>query len=356
MSEKNRSASGRNLLNHLMNPKYIMVYATVGIFILIYLFGAIAYGDKGFTSLRTFVNMFIDNAYYGISAVGMTMVLITGGIDLSVGAVASLTGMFIAYGTSVLGLHPLVCIAFSLVVGVGLGLLMGWVIHYLNVPPFITTLTGMFLARGVCSLISRESIDIHHPMMDALAGWKIYFMHRVNGEWVKIKPIAFINFNVILFVIMIIVGTVILQKTRFGRNVYAIGGNETSAKLMGLPVGRTKVLVYGFNGLCSVLAGVAYALYVKSGWNLSLQGAELDVITCAVIGGTLLTGGVGYMLGTLFGVLLKSIIPALITFNGNLLSWWGKIATGLLLLLFICIQKVVVGTTGGRKDKKKRKA
>ena len=138
--------------------------------------------------------------------------------------------------------------------------------------------------------------------------------------------------------------------------MYAIGGNETSAKLMGLPVGRTKVLVYGFNGLCSVLAGVAYALYVKSGWNLSLQGAELDVITCAVIGGTLLTGGVGYMLGTLFGVLLKSIIPALITFNGNLLSWWGKIATGLLLLLFICIQKVVVGTTGGRKDKKKRKA
>ncbi|MBR1710980.1 MAG: sugar ABC transporter permease YjfF [Clostridia bacterium] len=337
----------------MMNPKYIMVYATIGIFLLIYIFGAVVYGDKGFTTLRTFMNMFIDNAYYGISAVGMTMVLITGGIDLSVGAVASLTGMFIAYGTSVLGLHPLVCIAFSLVVGVGLGLLMGWVIHYLNVPPFITTLTGMFLARGVCSLISRESIEIKHPMMDALAGWKVYFMKYADGEWTRIRPSAFINFNVILFVVMIIVGTVILQKTRFGRNIYAIGGNEQSAKLMGLPVGRTKVLVYGFNGLCSVLAGVTYALYVKSGWNLSLQGAELDVITCAVIGGTLLTGGVGYMVGTLFGVLLKSIIPALITFNGNLLSWWGKIATGLLLLLFICIQKVVVSTSDRKKDKKK---
>ena len=282
----------------------------------------------------------------------MTMVLITGGIDLSVGAVASLTGMFIAYGTSVLGVHPLVCILFSLVVGIGLGLLMGWVIHYLNVPPFITTLTGMFLARGVCSLISRESIEIKHPMMDALAGWKIYFMTLKDGEWVRIRPSAFINFNVILFVVMIVIGTIILQKTRFGRNIYAVGGNEQSAKLMGLPVGRTKVLVYGFNGLCSVLAGVAYALYVKSGWNLSLQGAELDVITCAVIGGTLLTGGVGYMVGTLFGVLLKSIIPALITFNGNLLSWWGKIATGLLLLLFICIQKVVIGSTS-KKSKKK---
>ena len=343
----------QSLFSRIMNPKYIMVYATIGIFLLIYIFGAVVYGDKGFTTLRTFMNMFIDNAYYGISAVGMTMVLITGGIDLSVGAVASLTGMFIAYGTSVLGLHPLVCIAFSLVVGVGLGLLMGWVIHYLNVPPFITTLTGMFLARGVCYLISRESIEIKHPMMDALAGWKVYFMKYADGEWTRIRPSAFINFNVILFVVMIIVGTVILQKTRFGRNIYAIGGNEQSAKLMGLPVGRTKVLVYGFNGLCSVLAGVTYALYVKSGWNLSLQGAELDVITCAVIGGTLLTGGVGYMVGTLFGVLLKSIIPALITFNGNLLSWWGKIATGLLLLLFICIQKVVVSTSDRKKDKKK---
>jgi ribose/xylose/arabinose/galactoside ABC-type transport system permease subunit len=339
----------QTLLSRISNPKYIMVYATVGIFLIIYLFGALLYGDKGFTTLRTFVNMFIDNAYYGISAVGMTMVLITGGIDLSVGAVASLTGMFIAYGNTVLGIHPALCIAAALVVGVGLGLLMGAAIHYLNMPPFITTLTGMFLARGACSLISRESIDISHPMIDALAKFKIYFMRPENGEWVKIKPIAFVNFNLILFLVMIAVGIIILQKTRFGRNVYAIGGNEQSAKLMGLPVARTKVLVYGFNGLCSVLAGVAYALYVKSGWNLSLQGGELEVITCAVIGGTLLTGGVGYMIGTMFGVLLKSVIPALITFNGNLLSWWGKIATGALLLLFIGIQRAVVTYTGRKK-------
>ena len=348
MSEK-KITRKRGLVSALTNPKYIMVYATIGIFLIIYAFGAIMYGSKGFTTLRTFVNMFIDNAYYGISAVGMTMVLITGGIDLSVASVASLTGMFIAYGSTILGIHPLICIVFSLVVGVGLGLLQGATIHYLNVPPFIATLTGNFLARGVCSLISRESIDISHPMIDALAKWKIYFMRPENGEWVKIKPIAFINFNLILFIVMIVIGTIILQKTRFGRNIYAIGGNEQSAKLMGLPVGRTKVLVYGFNGLCSVLAGVAYALYVKSGWNLSLQGGELEVITCAVIGGTLLTGGVGYMIGTLFGVLLKSVIPALITFNGNLLSWWGKIATGLLLLLFICIQRAVVSYTGRKK-------
>ncbi len=339
----------QSVFSRLTNPKYIMVYATIGIFLIIYAFGAFLYGDKGFITVRTFVNLFIDNAYFGISAVGMTMVLITGGIDLSVGAVASLTGMFIAYGTTVLGLHPLTCIFAALVMGVSLGLLMGWVIHYLKVPAFITTLTGMFFARGVCSLISRESIDIRHEFIDSLASWKIYLMKYVDGNWVRIKPIAFINFNVILFVVMIIVGTFILQKTRFGRNIYAIGGNEQSASLMGLPVGRTKILVYGFNGLCSVLAGISYALYVKSGWNLSLQGGELEVITCAVIGGTLLTGGVGYMIGTLFGVLLKSVIPALITFNGNLLSWWGKIATGLLLLLFICIQRFVVTSSKFRK-------
>ncbi len=334
----------QSLLSRIMNPKYIMVYATIGIFLIIYIFGAINYGDSGFLTLRTLViSMFTENAYYGISAVGMTMVLITGGIDLSVGAVSSLTGMLIAYGVTNMNLHPLLCLAFAFAVGIGLGALMGAAIHYLNVPPFIMTLTGMFLTRGICSLISRESIEIHNDLIDALAGWKIYIKWwNEDGEWAKIKPICYINFNLLLFIIMIIVGTILLQKTRFGRNIYAIGGNEQSAKLMGLPVARTKIIVYAFNGFCSVLAGFAYVLYVKSGWNLALQGGELEVITCAVIGGTLMTGGVGYMVGTLFGVLLKTAIPTLITFNGNLLSWWGKIATGALLLLFIFIQRIVV--------------
>ena len=342
----------RHPLRAVTNPKYIMVYATIGIFLLIYLLGSLAYGSRGFTTIRTFTLLFIDNAYIGISAVGMTMVLITGGIDLSVGAVASLTGMIIAYGNSALGIHPLACIAFAFVVGIGLGLLMGAMIQYLNVPPFIATLAGMFLARGTCSLISRDSISIQNSMIDAWAGWKKYFMKYSGGEWVKIKPVAYINLNVILMLAMIVIGVIILQRTRFGRNVYAIGGNEQSAKLMGLPVARTKIMVYGFNGFCSVLAGVAYALYVKSGWNLALQGSELDVIASAVIGGVLLTGGAGYIIGTLFGVLLKSTIPALITFNGTLSSWWGKIATGALLLLFITLQRVVVISSGGRRRQK----
>ena len=339
----------QSLLSRVMNPKYIMVYATVIIFLIIYAYGAIRYGSIGFTSVRTFVNFFTDNAYYGISAVGMTMVLITGGIDLSVASVASLTGMLIAYGYVKLGISPLITMPFSILVGIGLGALMGAAIHYLNVPPFITTLTGNFLARGVCSLISRESISIDHPLLNSLSDIKITLYHLVDGEWVKIKPITNISLPVMMFIAMIIIGTIVLQHTRFGRNVYAIGGSESSAKLMGLPVGRTKVAVYAINGFCSALDGIAYVLVVKSGWNLSLQGGELEVISSAVIGGTLLTGGVGYMIGTMFGVLLKSVIPAIINFNGTLSSWWGKIATGALLLLFIVIQRAVVSYTGRRK-------
>ena len=339
----------QSLFSRIMNPKYIMVYATVVIFLIIYAYGAIRYGSIGFTTLRTFVNFFTDNAYYGISAVGMTMVLITGGIDLSVASVASLTGMIIAYGYERMGISPVITMLFSILIGIGLGALMGAAIHYLNVPPFITTLTGNFLARGICSLISRESISINHPLIDALAGFKITLYHLVDGEWVKIKPITNINLTVIIFIVMIVLGTIVLQHTRFGRNVYAIGGSESSAKLMGLPVGKTKVAVYAINGFCSALAGIAYVLVVKSGWNMALQGGELEVISCAVIGGTLLTGGVGYMIGTMFGVLLKSVIPAIINFNGTLSSWWGKIATGALLLLFIVIQRAVVSYTGRNK-------
>ena len=342
----------RKLLNFVSNPKYLMVLATIGIFLVIYAFGAIAYGAKGFTKLRTFMMLFVDNAYIGISAVGMTMVLITGGIDLSVAAVASLTGMFLAFGTTVLGLDPWLCMAFSIFVGIALGLGMGALVTYLKIPPFVATLTGMFLARGVCSLISRESISINNEVIDALAGWKVNFMKYSGGEWVKIKPVAYINLNVVLFIVMILLGTYILQKTRFGRNVYAIGGNEQSARLMGLPVDRTKMIVYGFNGLCSALAGIAYALYVKSGWNLALQGGELDVISSAVIGGVLLSGGVGYMIGTFFGVLLKAVIPCLITFNGTLSSWWGKIITGFLVLLFVALQQIVMSRS--RRSKKSK--
>ncbi len=301
---------------------------------------------------QNLTNIISQNAYVFVLATGMLLCILTGGnIDLSVGSVVCFVG---TVGAVLMrnDLNMWLAVLIMLAVGLLIGAWQAFWIAYVKVPPFITTLAGNFLARGVCSLISRESISISHPMIDALAGWKWYIKKFVDGEWVKIKPIAFINVNLFVFLIMIVVGTILLQRTKFGRNIYAIGGNEQSAKLMGLPVGRTKILVYGFNGFCSVLAGFAYLLEVKSGWNLALNGGELEAISCAVIGGTLLTGGVGYMIGTLFGVLLKSVIPALITFNGTLLSWWGKIATGGLLALFIVIQRIVVTVSERKKTAK----
>lgn len=341
----NTAPKGRTFIKRILNPKFIMVYATVIIFLVIYAFGGILYGSKGFLTLRTFLTFFVDNAYIGIMAIGMTVVLISGGIDLSVASVASLTGMFIAYGNAVLGINPFICIAFSLMVGTILGMLMGAMIHYLNVAPFITTLTGMFLARGITALISRDSIAIRSDVFTALATWKIKF---------DVKPIAYINLNILVFLVVLLAGIYIMHFTRFGRNVYAIGGSEQSAQLMALPVARTKIMVYGFSGFCSALGGVAYAMYVKSGWNLSLMGAELDAISSAVIGGTLLTGGTGYVLGTLFGVLLKSMIPTLITFNGTLSSWWGRITIGVLLLIFIGLQRIVIMLTSGQQTMKSK--
>ena len=144
------------------------------------------------------------------------MVLITGGIDLSVASVASLTGMIIAYGYERMGISPVVTMLFSIVVGVGLGTLMGAAIHYLNVPPFITTLTGNFLARGVCSLISRESISIDHPLLNSLSDIKITLYHLVDGEWVKIKPITNISLPVMMFIAMIVIGTIVTFVYYFG--------------------------------------------------------------------------------------------------------------------------------------------
>ena len=129
--------------------------------------------------------------------------------------------------------------------------------------------------------------------------------------------------------------------TRFGRNVYAIGGNERSALLMGLPVARTKVGVYALSGFCSALGGVVFTLYVLSGYGLQAQGMELDAIAATVIGGTLLTGGVGYVIGSVFGVGILGTIQVLITFDGTLSSWWTRIVIGALLCVFCVLQRVI---------------
>jgi simple sugar transport system permease protein len=207
---------------------------------------------------------------------------------------------------------------------------MGCVILYFELPPFLVTLAGMFLARGLGYVIRLDSVSINHPFYTKLSDLRLPLSSGVDMPATAI--FFLLTFGVALY---------LAQLTRFGRNVYAMGGNEQSAVLMGLPVGSTKIRVYGLSGFCSALAGVVYSFYTSSGNPNAATGLELDAIAAVVIGGTLLSGGVGYVAGTLIGVLIFGIIQTAITFQGTLSSWWTKIAVGLLLFVFILLQQVV---------------
>jgi simple sugar transport system permease protein len=259
----------------------------------------------------------------------MTFVILTGGIDLSVGAVVALSGM-IAASLLQTGWSPAAVIPLILVLTSVLGLLVGLMIHIFKVQPFIATLAAMFLARGLCYVISQSSISITDATFVQLAVARIPL-----GGNMSITP------SVIIAVLAVAIAVWVLHATRFGRTVYAIGGSEQSGLLMGLPVARTKVLVYVISGFCSGLAGVLFTFYTLSGYPLTAIGTELDAIAAVVIGGTLLTGGYGFVLGSVLGVLVLGVIQTIITFEGTLSSWWTKIFIGALLLVFIILQKVL---------------
>ncbi|XXT44908.1 galactofuranose ABC transporter, permease protein YjfF [Sorangium sp. So ce542] len=310
-----------------LSPRHLPLAVTIGLFVL--MFGAGSCLFDGFFSLQVFLNFFIDNAFLAIAAVGMTFVILSGGIDLSVGSVIALTTMVSASLVEKHGVSPAAVIPLVLAMGAGIGLVMGVVIHYFEVQPFIVTLAGMFLTRGLCYLISIDSITIHDGFYVAVSSHRIPFLFDTSITW-----------NVIIALALFAAAIYLAHYTRFGRTVYAIGGNEQSALLMGLPVGRTKVLIYTFSGFCSALAGVAFTFYMVSGYALHAGGMEMDAIAAVVIGGTLLTGGFGTVVGTLFGVLIYGTIQTLIMFEGTLSSWWTKIVVGLLLLFSCLLQRL----------------
>jgi simple sugar transport system permease protein len=308
--------------------KYLSVLAATALLIAAFVFGSMTY--SGFFSLQTFFNLFIDKSFLLVSAAGMSLVILSGGIDLSVGAVVALSTMIISALVEFNGMHPLPAMAITLAAGTLIGYGMGLMVAFWDVPPFIATLAGMFFARGACYLINVQSIAIKHPFMHSLGLWKLNF-----GD-------SFISLNVVIALVVTAIAIYISLYTKFGRNVYAIGGNESSALLMGIPVRRTKVAVYAINGFCSAVAGVVFSLYMLSGHGLYLVGMELDVIAAVVIGGTLLSGGTGFVFGSAIGVLTLTIIQALIMFDGRINSWWTKIVVGVLLLAFIGLQRLIV--------------
>jgi simple sugar transport system permease protein len=285
----------------------------------------------GFFSLRVFVNFFLDNAFLGIAAVGMTFVILTGGIDLSVGAVIALSGVLLAKLVETAGLSPIVAILVVLGLGLALGTMQGSIIHFFNAPPFIVTLGGMFFARGLAQTISLESVPIYNP-----------FFERFTLEGIPLPGGVLFPWLAVLFLAVFSVGLFVAHRTPFGRNVYAVGGSESSSKLMGLPVAATKVGTYALSGFLFALSGIAFTMYTSAGYSLAGSGFEMEVIASVVIGGTLITGGSGYLAGTLLGVLIQAIIQTFISFQGTLNSWWTRIAIGFLLFVFILFQRIFV--------------
>ncbi|HEX5162585.1 MAG TPA: galactofuranose ABC transporter, permease protein YjfF [Steroidobacteraceae bacterium] len=302
---------------------------TVALFVAMAAFGAVRY--PGFLSLQVFLNLLIDNAFLCVVAVGMTFVILSGGIDLSVGAVIALTTM-ISAALLQAGWNPWAVMATVLAVGAAFGALQGLLIQRFGLAPFIVTLAGMFLARGCCYLISTESMPITDTTYTAIAQARI--------------PVGFdssLTVGALVALLTVLAGMRLAHATGFGRTVYAVGGGEGAARLMGLPVAATRVGVYLLSGFTAALAGIVMTFYMLSGYSLHAVGLELDAIAAVVIGGTLLAGGVGYVAGTLFGVLILGIIQTLIAFDGTLSSWWTRIVVGVLLLLFCLLQRLFEG-------------
>ncbi|GAA4350892.1 ABC transporter permease subunit [Angustibacter luteus] len=301
-------------------------FAAVTIFVLL-LVGAQLYFGNFVTPLNMSA-LLLDNAFLLILAVGMTFVIVTGGIDLSVGSVLALTGILCAKLLSA-GVSPYLVVPLTILVGAAIGLVIGVLVQFFDVQPFIASLAGLFLARGLAYVVSLKSVRVEHSGVLWLETKRF-----AVGQW-YITPTG------IIALLVVLVGAFVMVATRFGRTIYAVGGNEQSARLMGLEVARTKVLVYVISGACGGLAGLVLTAYSGAGYPRNGIGTELDVIAAVVIGGTLLSGGTGYVLGSMIGVFVYGTIKTVISFMGAEQAW-TRIIIGLLLLLFIVVQRVIV--------------
>ncbi len=317
-----------------VNQRVLPTLAGLLVFLAIYALGSYVY--PGFSSLRVLMNLFTDNAFVGVIAITMTFVIVSGGIDLSIGSVIAFTGVLAAKLLQA-AYDPLLIIAITLLSGALFGFAMGYCIHVFEMPPFLVTLTGMFLARGAAFWLTLSSIPIKSEFFDKLVDFQIDLGFKSS-----------LSLNALIFICVALLGIFIAHFTQFGRWIYAIGGDSSSARLMGLPVGRVKIMIYTLNSTVCALAGLVFSLYTLSGYPLATVGLELDVIAAVVIGGTLMTGGVGYIEGTVIGVLILGLIQTLINFQGTLSSWWTKIAVGVLLFLFIMLQTYISKSSAKR--------
>ncbi|MBE5882694.1 MAG: sugar ABC transporter permease YjfF [Lachnospiraceae bacterium] len=335
-----------------MTDANLLLTITIVVFFAMYI-GAIVFQGKGFLKPQTFFNILNANAALIILACGMSLVMITGGIDISVGGVTALVSMCCAvyldyHGGSVFG-------SMLIAIGIGLafGLVQGYLVAYLDIQPFIVSLAGMFFARGMTTIVNTNPFNVVNEDFVALKSTRITVpgLGSVNkvGEYVN----AYIEIGVVVALLVVVVMFCVLRWTKLGRAFYAVGGNTQSSLMLGINVKRTK---FYSHLICSLLAGIGgyvYFLHVGSGAASHASGAEMNAIASSIIGGTMLTGGVGNIIGTFFGVLSLSTIQNIVSSAGLDQAWWTGITIAAMLCLFLVVQSVVIARKKtGTKTKK----
>ncbi|MCQ4837485.1 sugar ABC transporter permease YjfF [[Clostridium] symbiosum] len=324
-----------------LNQTSFLLLITIVLFFVMYAVGCILFKDQGFARTQNFLNLFISNAGLIVIGIGMTVVMITGGIDISVGSFVAMGCMMLAWMMEKGGVGAVPAVIIVLITGIVFGLVQGFLVAYMDIQPFIVTLAGMFFARGMTAIISKDMISITNETFMAWAKAKIYlpFGGYLNKKGMMIQP--YIYPTVIIALVLLVAAFIMLKYTKFGRSIYAVGGSQQSALMLGLNVRKVKLKAYVLDGFLCGVGSVLFCLNTLGGFVEQAKGFEMDTIASSVIGGTLLTGGVGNVVGTLFGVMIKATIEAFITFQGTLSSWWTRITIAALLCFFIVLQSIL---------------
>ncbi len=324
-----------------MSDTNLLLAITIVVFVVMYLFAMIFLG-KGFLKPQTFCNILNENAALIILSCGMSLVMITGGIDISVGGVTALVCMSCAVLIDKNGGSIIASVGLALLIGLLYGIVQGFLVAYLDIQPFIVSLAGMFFARGMTTIVNTEPFNVANEAFVALKDTRVYIpglgSYNKNGTFVN----AYVEIGVIVALIIVILMFVFLRWTKLGRNFYAVGGNKQSALMLGINVKRTKFIAHL---ICSILAGIGgyvYFLHVGSGSASHASGAEMNAIASSIIGGTMLTGGVGNIIGTFFGVLSLSTIKNIVASAGFDQAWWTGITVAVMLCIFLVVQSIVL--------------
>ncbi|MBN1891170.1 MAG: sugar ABC transporter permease YjfF [Clostridiales bacterium] len=325
----------------------ILLLITVSLFVLLYIVSAIKFADSNFAKYSVFFNLINNKAYLLMLALGLTVVLITGSIDISVGSVTGLVSMVVAVMLTQYGINAIWTIPAALGIGIAFGLVQGFLVAYMEIQPFIVTLSGLFFARGMISVINPKSVPISDKLFMSWSSAKVYipflFNERKNGT----MDVAYLTPAAIVAILVLIILIITLKKTKFGRSLYSIGGNPQSALLMGINVKRTKFMAHVLCGLLAGIGGFLFTLYAPSGNPGNGYGYEIDAISSSVIGGVMLSGGVGLPIGTLFGVLINSLIDRVVPRLGIVDASWPRIISSAFLFVFIVLQSIIFSGAGG---------